>query len=64
MIEQLEPDEMPYITREDFKWKTRTPSFFFNQLTKTSGKKFKVMRSQNKNRWVVERVGVTLRQIQ
>ncbi len=56
MIEELEPGEMLHITREDFKWKARTPSFFCNQLSKTTDKKFKVLRTQNQKGWVVERV--------
>ncbi|MEO8149647.1 MAG: hypothetical protein ABI723_18560 [Bacteroidia bacterium] len=57
LIETMHPGELLHITREDFKWKAHTPLLFTNQIMKTSDKKFVVMKTVNKNGWVVERVG-------
>lgn len=56
LIETMLVSELLHITREDFKWKNRTPMFFCNQVSQTTKKKFTVMKTQNKNGWVVERV--------
>lgn len=56
MIETLQPGELLHITRHDFTWKKRTPSYFCNQITKATERKFAVMKARNNQGWVVERV--------
>ena len=55
-IETMEKGEHLHITRTEFPWKKRTPTFFVNQVSKGTGKRFHVSETRNKAGWVVERV--------
>jgi hypothetical protein len=54
-IETMEKSDIIYITRAEFKWKRKTPSFFINEITKTPGKKFILFEDKEKLGWAVER---------
>lgn len=57
MIEILEPGQQLKINREEMRWKKFTPSFFCNQIKKTTGKTFTVYKIPVNKGWVVKREG-------
>ena len=55
-IEMMGIGENLQVPPEDFKWKGQTPKRFCNAITKTTGKKFEVLKLLDKKGWVVIRV--------
>lgn len=55
-LEGMKKGDMLHITRSEFTWKKRTPFFFINQISKSTGKKFTTVETKNRLGWVVERM--------
>lgn len=55
MIERMEVGQHLRISREDFKWKRKTPGMLCLAEAKRSGKDFLVMKEVGKTGWVVTR---------
>ncbi len=55
MIEAMKVGEILRISRQDFKWKDRTPLFFIRQITKATNKKFEIEKEVGNTGWVVKR---------
>ena len=56
LLESLENGEIAYISREEFRWKHHTPSFFLKELSKREARKFTIKNETGRGGWVVERV--------
>ena len=54
-IENLAVGEAILIPLTDFKWKRKTPTYFTNQLSKTSTARYQVSKVHNNGGWTVER---------
>lgn len=56
LIEKLQPGQVLRVSREDFKWKAKTPNFFCLQISKAGKARFKTFKEPGKDGWVVERI--------
>lgn len=57
LIEQLEIGQHLRISREDFKWKNKTPGLLCQREAKKTGKRFEILKEVANTGWVVTRVG-------
>ena len=55
-IEALAAGEAIHIPTQDFKWKHKTPSYFTNQLHKTTPKRYTVSAQLDLGGWIVQRM--------
>lgn len=55
-LETLREKEILHISRDEFRWKKRTPLVFCNQISRATGKKFEMKNAQNKKSWIVYRL--------
>ena len=56
MLEMMEPGQLLRISRDDFRWKRKTPNLFCLDIERKTGKKFRTFKERNTRGWVVERV--------
>ena len=56
-IEAMKANDILQISREEFRWKKRTPMVFCNQVARATGKKFEIKNTLNKKHWLVYRLG-------
>ena len=56
LLQLLQVGQHLRISRQDFKWRGKTPGILCKRETKRSGRQFEIMKERGNSGWVVTRV--------